>query len=67
VEIIFNKDNVQYIQAMLTEIVDRKSIRIKKTNGVEDGKELERIQEEVIHFDYLGKIKFLILILKELA
>lgn len=43
------------MQGILTEIVDSKKLRVKRTEGLHNGDGLENRPDEIISFDYLGK------------
>ena len=45
--------NVHYVQAMLTQLVDDSTIKIKRTEHAEDNKTMDDIPEEVINYDYI--------------
>ena len=46
-------ENVQYLQAMLTQIVNSNTIKIKRTSEIEQGSSIEDVPEETINYDYL--------------
>jgi NADH dehydrogenase FAD-containing subunit len=46
-------DHVQFVQGMLIDIPNEKSIKIKRTDSVEETKSLNDIPEEIINFDFL--------------
>ena len=53
-------DNVNYIQAIMTQVVDQSTLKIKRTGGLQNKDTLEKnaldlsnIEEEEIKFDYL--------------
>ena len=45
--------NVQFIQALLTRVVDSSSIRVKRTDSIRENETIDDIPEEIIRFDYL--------------
>lgn len=46
-------DNVEYIQGLLTEVVDDKSLKFKRVEGIDFGSDLKSIPEETLNFDFL--------------
>lgn len=46
--------HVQFVQGMLVSVVDTNTIKIKRTEKIEEGKEFEDVPEEVINFDFLA-------------
>jgi hypothetical protein len=48
-------DNVQLLQGILTEIVDSRKLKVKRTEGLHNGDGLENRPDEIISYDYLGK------------
>lgn len=46
-------ENVQFLQGMLTEVVDQRSIRIKRTDQIKDGETINDVAPEIVNFDYL--------------
>lgn len=47
-------DNVHFLQATLTQIVDSHRIKVKRTDKTEELKTLDNIPEEIINFDFLA-------------
>ena len=45
--------NVQFIQALLTRVVDSSSIRVKRTDSIRENETIDDIPEEIVRFDYL--------------
>lgn len=48
-------DNVTLVQGILSEIVDTQKIKIKRTEGLDNGDQLANAQDEIISYDYLSK------------
>jgi hypothetical protein len=49
-------ENCTFIQGILTEVVDTKIIKIKRTETLDNADGLEQRADEIINYDYLGKL-----------
>jgi hypothetical protein len=49
-------ENCTFIQGILTEVVDTKVIKIKRTDNLDNADGLDQRADEIINYDYLGKI-----------
>lgn len=52
-------DNVTFVQGILSELCDTQKIKIKRTEGLDNGDQLNNVPDEIISYDYLGKQSFL--------
>ena len=49
-------ENCTFIQGILTEVVDTKVIKIKRTDSLDNADGLDQRADEIVNYDYLGKL-----------
>jgi hypothetical protein len=49
-------ENCSFIQGILTEVVDTKIIKIKRTESLDNADGLDQRADEIVNYDYLGKL-----------